>query len=236
MTACRRAARAVRAARRQRITPIAEDATRWSCRRTMPPERSSRELAAAGGQRRVAQSDARRRSRSTSSQQVRGTAGAARSRWRMRRRTVGLVALAVFRESVRDRVLYNLVGFAVLLIGASLLIGQLTAGQDVKIIKDLGLAAMSLFGCSSRSSSASAWCRRKWSGGASTACWPSRSARSELVARQIRRPGADAARQSRRDGGRAVRRARYCVGCRRERAQQRGSAGRSTPGCSSPCS
>jgi ABC-type transport system involved in multi-copper enzyme maturation permease subunit len=56
------------------------------------------------------------------------------------------VALAVFRESVRDRVFYNLVLFALLLIGASILIGQLTAGQDVKIIKDLGLAATSLFG------------------------------------------------------------------------------------------
>ena len=52
----------------------------------------------------------------------------------------------MFRESVRDRVLYNLVGFALLVIGASFLIGQLTAGQDVKIIKDLGLAAMSIFG------------------------------------------------------------------------------------------
>src|SRR4051794_22308 len=30
--------------------------------------------------------------------------------------------------------------------GASFLIGQLTAGQDVKIIKDLGLAATSIFG------------------------------------------------------------------------------------------
>jgi ABC-type transport system involved in multi-copper enzyme maturation permease subunit len=32
------------------------------------------------------------------------------------------------------------------LIGASFLIGQLTAGQDVKIIKDLGLSATSVFG------------------------------------------------------------------------------------------
>jgi ABC-type transport system involved in multi-copper enzyme maturation permease subunit len=56
------------------------------------------------------------------------------------------VAVAVFRESVRDRVFYNLVFFAVLLVGASILIGQLTAGQDVKIIKDLGLSAASLFG------------------------------------------------------------------------------------------
>ncbi len=56
------------------------------------------------------------------------------------------VAVNTFRESVRDKVLYNLVFFAVLLIGASLLLGQLTAGQDVKIIKDLGLAATSAFG------------------------------------------------------------------------------------------
>src|SRR5512139_3449032 len=56
------------------------------------------------------------------------------------------VALNVFRESVRDKVLYNLVFFSVLLIAASYLLSQLTAGQDVKIIKDLGLAATSLFG------------------------------------------------------------------------------------------
>ena len=56
------------------------------------------------------------------------------------------VAGAVFRESVRDKVFYNLVLFAVLLVGASILIGQLTAGQDVKIIKDLGLSATSMFG------------------------------------------------------------------------------------------
>ena len=56
------------------------------------------------------------------------------------------IAVNVFRESVRDKVLYNLVAFAILLIGASYLLGQLTAGQDVKIIKDLGLAATSLFG------------------------------------------------------------------------------------------
>jgi ABC-type transport system involved in multi-copper enzyme maturation permease subunit len=56
------------------------------------------------------------------------------------------IATNVFRESVRDKVLYNLVFFALLLIGVSLLLGQLTAGQEVKIIKDLGLAATSVFG------------------------------------------------------------------------------------------
>lgn len=56
------------------------------------------------------------------------------------------IAVNAFRESVRDKVLYNLVLFAVLMMAASYLIGQLTAGQDVKIIKDLGLAATSVFG------------------------------------------------------------------------------------------
>jgi Cu-processing system permease protein len=61
-------------------------------------------------------------------------------------RTIGYIAVNVFKESVRDKVLYNLVLFAVLLIAVSYLLGQLTAGQDIKIIKDLGLAAISLFG------------------------------------------------------------------------------------------
>jgi ABC-type transport system involved in multi-copper enzyme maturation permease subunit len=64
----------------------------------------------------------------------------------VRAAVIGPIALNVFRESVRDRVPYNLVVFATLLIGASYLIGQLTAGQDVKIIKDLALAAISVFG------------------------------------------------------------------------------------------
>jgi ABC-type transport system involved in multi-copper enzyme maturation permease subunit len=61
-------------------------------------------------------------------------------------RAIALVAGAVFRESVRDRVPYSMVVFAILLMAASYLISQLTAGQDLKIIKDLGLAAVSLFG------------------------------------------------------------------------------------------
>ena len=60
--------------------------------------------------------------------------------------SVPVIAVNVFRESVRDKVLYNLVAFAMLLMGASYLIGQLTVGQDMKIIKDLGLAATLLFG------------------------------------------------------------------------------------------
>ena len=61
-------------------------------------------------------------------------------------RAVSRIAVSVFRESVRDRVPYNLVLFAVLLIASSFLLGQLTAGQDIKIIKDLGLSATAIFG------------------------------------------------------------------------------------------
>ena len=61
-------------------------------------------------------------------------------------RAINSVAVHVFKESVRDRVPYNLVLFAVLLISSSYLLGQLTAGQDVKIVKDLGLSATAIFG------------------------------------------------------------------------------------------
>lgn len=61
-------------------------------------------------------------------------------------RTIGLVAGATFRESVRDRVPLAIVAFAVVLMAASYLISQLTAGQDLKIIKDLGLASLNILG------------------------------------------------------------------------------------------
>jgi ABC-type transport system involved in multi-copper enzyme maturation permease subunit len=61
-------------------------------------------------------------------------------------KVICLVAVNVFKESVRDKVLYSIIAFAILLIASSLLIGNLTAGQDVKIIKDLGLASISIFG------------------------------------------------------------------------------------------
>lgn len=64
----------------------------------------------------------------------------------MNMRVIATIALNVFRESVRDKVPYNLVLFALALMSASYLLGQLTAGQEVKIIKDLGLSAMSVIG------------------------------------------------------------------------------------------
>ncbi len=56
------------------------------------------------------------------------------------------VAANTFRETVRERVLYNLVFFALLMTLSGLLLGHLSIRQDEKVIKDLGLAAMDLFG------------------------------------------------------------------------------------------
>ncbi len=56
------------------------------------------------------------------------------------------IALNTFREAVRDRVLYNLVAFVLLLIVAALVFSQASLGQEAKIITDVGLSAVRLFG------------------------------------------------------------------------------------------
>jgi ABC-type transport system involved in multi-copper enzyme maturation permease subunit len=61
-------------------------------------------------------------------------------------RNVGYIALNTYRETVRDKVLYNLVLFALIMIGSSYVLGQISIYQEVKIIKDIGLAAISIFG------------------------------------------------------------------------------------------
>ena len=59
-----------------------------------------------------------------------------------------IVAIAsnTFREAVRDRVLYNLILFALIMIGASLLIGQITIAVQKQLLINLGLTSISLFG------------------------------------------------------------------------------------------
>jgi ABC-type transport system involved in multi-copper enzyme maturation permease subunit len=61
-------------------------------------------------------------------------------------RRVAAIARNAFREAVRDRVLYNLVVFVLLLIAGAIFLGELSAGQEGKIIVDLGLSAILLFG------------------------------------------------------------------------------------------
>ncbi|HPD61768.1 MAG TPA: ABC transporter permease [Thermodesulfobacteriota bacterium] len=59
-----------------------------------------------------------------------------------------IIALAIntFREAIRDKVLYSLIFFAVLMIGISVILDNLTIGEPTKIIKDFGLASIEIFG------------------------------------------------------------------------------------------
>src|SRR5213595_3309351 len=56
------------------------------------------------------------------------------------------IARNTFREAVRDRVLYNLVAFALLMSGAAILVGQISIAIERLVVINLGLTAVSLFG------------------------------------------------------------------------------------------
>ncbi len=51
-----------------------------------------------------------------------------------------------FREAIRDKVLYNLVLFVLLLTVCAILLGDLTEGQEARTVVNIGLNAMLLFG------------------------------------------------------------------------------------------
>lgn len=57
-----------------------------------------------------------------------------------------VIASNTFRENLRDKILYNLLLFAVLLMGASTLLADLTILEHYKIMTDMGLAAINLVG------------------------------------------------------------------------------------------
>ena len=59
---------------------------------------------------------------------------------------IAAIASNTFREAVRDRVLYNLIVFALLLVAASFLVGQISIGIERQVLINLGLTAISLFG------------------------------------------------------------------------------------------
>lgn len=56
------------------------------------------------------------------------------------------IALNTFRETVRDRILYNLVLFVLFITVCALFLGELTAGNESRVIVNLGLSAVLLFG------------------------------------------------------------------------------------------
>ena len=56
------------------------------------------------------------------------------------------IAGNTYRENIRDKVLYNLILFALIMILSSLALGKLTLGNEDKVIVDLGLSSISIFG------------------------------------------------------------------------------------------
>ena len=56
------------------------------------------------------------------------------------------VALNTYREAIRDKILYVLLFFAGVTILGSKALGYISVGQDLKIITDISLAAISVFG------------------------------------------------------------------------------------------
>jgi ABC-type transport system involved in multi-copper enzyme maturation permease subunit len=61
-------------------------------------------------------------------------------------RRAGIVALNTFREAVRDRVLYSMVLFALMMMAAAVVVGQISIGIQNIVIVTLGLSAISVIG------------------------------------------------------------------------------------------
>lgn len=56
------------------------------------------------------------------------------------------VAVNTFRESIRNQVIYSVVLFAVVVVGASAFFGAVSIGKQTEVIKDFGLFSLSFFG------------------------------------------------------------------------------------------
>jgi Cu-processing system permease protein len=59
---------------------------------------------------------------------------------------ISAITFNTFREAVRDRVLYNLIIFAILMMGAALLLGEITVDIERLFLVNMGLTAISIFG------------------------------------------------------------------------------------------
>ncbi len=55
------------------------------------------------------------------------------------------IAKNTFKEAIRDRILYAILAFAILFIASTIVFGSLSLGEDIKVIKDFGLAGIYIF-------------------------------------------------------------------------------------------
>ena len=56
------------------------------------------------------------------------------------------IAKNAFREAVRDRILYNLILFVLLITASAAFLGEMTAGEEARVIVNLGLSSVLIFG------------------------------------------------------------------------------------------
>lgn len=61
-------------------------------------------------------------------------------------RSIKVIAINTFREGIRNRIMYNLVFFALVMMAFSYFVGEVSIGEELKVIQDMGLASISIFG------------------------------------------------------------------------------------------
>jgi Cu-processing system permease protein len=62
-------------------------------------------------------------------------------------RPIAVIALNTFREVIRDRILYGIVVFALLLISISIVLGELSFAEQARISADFGFTGIQLSAC-----------------------------------------------------------------------------------------
>ena len=55
------------------------------------------------------------------------------------------IALSTFREAVRNKILYSIVFFAIVMMGIAVVIGSASLSQGTRVLLDVGLFAIALF-------------------------------------------------------------------------------------------
>lgn len=55
------------------------------------------------------------------------------------------IARNTFKETIRDKILYAILAFAFLFLASTYFLGSISLGEDIKVVKDLGLAGIYIF-------------------------------------------------------------------------------------------
>src|SRR3989338_2306987 len=61
-------------------------------------------------------------------------------------KNVFIIAASTYRETIRDKILYGILIFALIFLASAIVIGSLSLGEDIFVIRTFGLAGIYLFG------------------------------------------------------------------------------------------